>query len=607
MKLLFGIYLLTTLLFVQQAPARYKESAKPASADTTIKSGVRPDTSVMKEETETGKKSGKTVLIVTSSSKEDSIAINAFSDSSVAVETKGALVTIKGQKVFTVYTNLGDYTPKQRAERIARLVDEFIKSDKPLDSIKIVNGTKLTSIRFGNHVIASVTDGDAHAQNLTRVELAEEWARELKELIGQYRKESGFYNILLKVGLVLAMLLALIFVWLWVTKLFKRLAEKISKAKGRHIPSLRFKNIELLPFERVTNFLIILSKALGIVIKAALVYAYLTSVFGLFIWTQNFAQTLIDLVVSPGKNLLTSLIAFLPNVISILVIVVIFRYIIKLNDIVFEKINSGELKISGFYQEWADPTRKVFKFLIHLFAAILIYPYTPIASSPAAQGISIFFGILFALGSSSAIGNIISSLLLNYTRAFKIGDRVKIGDVIGDIIEKTLLVTRIRTIKNEEVSLPNGGVMSSNILNYSEAVRRGEALIMYIEVSIGYDVPWRTVHDLLIKAAKETRLVLENPEPFVFQLSLRDNYPVYQLNVYTKDPKEMASIYSDLYANTQDKFNEANVEILSPTYQVHRLDNTSSIPSHYLPKDYDSPPIKVHLTNSDTKNNPPNQ
>lgn len=605
MKLLFSICL-SLFLFLQQTPVpQDKDTANPVPADTTADTSLRPDTSVLKDEAE--KKPEKTVVIITSSAKEDSIALKVFSDSAVAVEKKGVPVIIKGQTVFTVYSNLGDYTPEQRAERIGKLVGEFIKSDKPLDSIKIVNGTHLTTIRFGNQVIASVTDGDADAHNLTRIELAEEWARELKDLISEYRKESSFYSILIKVGLMLLMLLALIFVWKWITRFTRHIAGKIPDLKEKYIPSLRFKNVELLPADKVANFLVMLSKTLSVVLKIALVYAYLTSVFGLFIWTQNVAQKLLNLAISPAKDLLFSLIAFLPNVISIAVIVIIFRYIIKINDVVFENISRGELKISGFYQEWADPTRKVFKFLIYLFAAILIYPYTPIANSPAAQGISIFFGILFALGSSSAIGNIISSLLLNYTRAFKIGDRVKIGDVIGDIIEKTLLVTRIRTIKNEEVSLPNSGVMSSNILNYSEAVRRGEELIMHTEVTIGYDVPWRTVHELLINAAKKTKLVLENPEPFVLQLSLNDYYPVYQINIYTKDPMQMAGIYSELCANIQDVFNEANVEILSPAYQVHRIDNTTTTPSPYLPKDYESPPIKVRLANPDEKNRQPDK
>lgn len=267
----------------------------------------------------------------------------------------------------------------------------------------------------------------------------------------------------------------------------------------------------------------------------------------------------------------------------------VFRLLIRFSDSVFERIAEGKLTFENFYVEWADPTRKIVKFALFLFAVILIYPYTPIAASTAAQGISIFVGVLFSLGSTSAIGNVIASIVLNYTRSFRIGDTVRIGDVTGDVVEKTVLVMRIRTRYNEEVSIPNTTVVESNVMNFSEAARRGEMLILHTTVSIGYDAPWRTVHQLLIEAALATEDIEKEPRPFVFQLALNDNYPVYEINAYTKKPSLRLDTYTKLHANIQDKFNEAGIEILSPSYHVNRLSQETTLPPDYRPKSYAHP------------------
>ena len=80
---------------------------------------------------------------------------------------------------------------------------------------------------------------------------------------------------------------------------------------------------------------------------------------------------------------------------------------------------------------------------------IVIFPYLPGSDSKIFQGVSVFLGFLFTFGSAGSLSNVMAGLVLTYMRLFKLGDRVKIGEVVGDIIERSLLVTRIRTIKNE--------------------------------------------------------------------------------------------------------------------------------------------------------------
>lgn len=266
----------------------------------------------------------------------------------------------------------------------------------------------------------------------------------------------------------------------------------------------------------------------------------------------------------------------------------IFCYILRFFRFIKTEIERGQLKIPGFYPDWAAPTYQIVRVLILAFMLIVIFPYLPGSDSAVFKGVSVFVGVLFTFGSAGALGNIVSGVVMTYTRAFKLGDRVKIGEVTGDIIAKTLLVTRIRTIQNEIVSIPNSTVISNHTINYSsDAPDKG--LIMHTTVTIGYDAPWRQVHQLLIDAALATPMIEQEPAPYVLQTSLDDYYVSYRINAFTKEPNKQAVIYSALHANIQDKFNEAGVEIMSPHYKALRDGNQTTIPADYLPKDYMPP------------------
>ena len=200
--------------------------------------------------------------------------------------------------------------------------------------------------------------------------------------------------------------------------------------------------------------------------------------------------------------------------------------------------------------------------------------------------------MLVSFGSSSAIANIVAGVVMTYMRPFQLGDRVKIADTVGDIVEKTLLVTRIRTIKNVDITVPNAMVLSSHIINYSSTAKEG-GVVLHTSVTIGYDAPWRQVHELLLAAADSTRGLMKEPKPFVLQTSLDDFYVSYELNAYTDNPNVMARTYSDLHQNIQDKFNEAGVEIMSPHYRAARDGNQVAIPPENLPGDYVPPAFRL--------------
>ena len=284
---------------------------------------------------------------------------------------------------------------------------------------------------------------------------------------------------------------------------------------------------------------------------------------------------------------------YLPNLIVVAIIGLLTYYLSRLIRFVFGHIKQGDLKIRGFYSDWAEPTEKLVRMLVIVLALVVAFPYLPGAKSPAFQGISIFLGVLLSLGSSSAVANALAGIILTYMRSFLVGDWVQIGDTIGEVTEKTLLVTRVLTPKAEIITIPNATVMSGSVKNYSVEARKS-GVIFHTSVTIGYDAPWRTVHRLLIDAAAATQHVLQQPDPFVLQNRLDDFYVSYELNAYTDAPSRMLNIYSDLHQNIQDKFNEAGVEICSPHFSSLRDGNCIAIPGQYIEAKYRAPSFRVN-------------
>ncbi len=375
---------------------------------------------------------------------------------------------------------------------------------------------------------------------------------------------------------------------------FTRLRNTLESWRGTKIRSLRFQQLELVESNRIADTLLLLLKALRAAFALALLYAYLLMVFSLFPATQNVAAALISYAIEPLMLLWHGVLAAMPGVFAILIVVVVTRYALRAIHFLFTAVEKGRVTLTGFYPEWAQQTYKLIRILVIAFALVVIYPYIPGSDSPAFKGVSVFFGLLFSLGSTSAVANVIAGVVLTYTRSFQLGDRVQVNETIGDVIEKTLLVTRIRTIKNVDVTIPNASVLGSHVVNFSACAPK-PGLILHTAVTIGYDASWRQVHDLLIAAARSTANILESPAPFVLQTGLNDFNVTYEINAYTDRPNEMIQTYSQLHQNIQDQFNAAGVEIMSPNYTSIRDGNTVTIPPEHRPAGYAAPEFRVNV------------
>ncbi len=515
-----------------------------------------------------------------------------------AAQPSQAPVVFEGKTLFFVKERVLSFAPEDRAraigERITRLAKDRTFS---VNQIQVHEGESSSDLVAGDLVIMSVTDRDAAAAGRPRAELATEYVAIIRAAVEAEQQAYSFRTILAGALYTLLATVVLLLALRLMNFAFPRFYTLLERWRGTVIRSVRIQRLELFSADRITDLLIAAARAARLVAVVALLYFYIPLVLSFFPWTRGYAATILDYVMQPLRTMWAAFAAFLPNAFFIAVVAVVTFYAIKFVGFLFREAGRGTLALPGFHAEWAEPTYKIVRFLMIVFAAIVVFPYLPGSDSPAFQGISLFVGVLFSLGSTSAISNIVAGVLLTYTRAFQVGDRVKIGDTVGDVVEKTLLVTRVRTIKNVDIAVPNSLVLSSHIVNFSSSAAE-PGLILHTSVTIGYDAPWRTVHQLLIDAALATEGILKEPAPFVLQTSLDDFYVSYQINAFTDQPAAMARTYSLLHQNIQDKFNEGGVEIMSPHYGALRDGNATTIPADHWPKNYQPPAFRVSASDA---------
>jgi len=515
--------------------------------------------------------------------------------SKIKSTVKGYPVMLFEDTLFLVYTKIGSFSPAERASAISSKIRKIYDEENfnPEDII-VVHIDASSEIIYRDVIIMSVNELEALWLETSTSDLAKSYMKTIQESIRAQKKAHSVINILLRIGAAILIIIGIYVVIVLINKLFRKLNSRLIDLKNSVLNGIRFRGYQLLDSDRELQVALFLLNILRLIIIGFALYIALPLVFGVFPWTHGIANTLLDWVLTPLKHVFGGMLNYLPNLFTILVIVTVNYYVIKFLQFITAEIDRGAITIPGFYPDWAKPTFNIIRFLLYVFSFIIIFPYLPGSDSPIFRGVSVFVGILFSVGSSSATSNAVAGLVITYMRPFKLGDRIKIGEVTGDVIEKTLLVTRIRTIKNEDITIPNASVLSSHTINYTTAAKQ-LGLILHTSVTIGYDVPWRQVHELLIQAALATEGILqdEKRKPFVYQTSLDDFYVSYQINAHTENSHGMSAIYSRLHQLIQDKFNEAGVEIMSPHYRAARDGNTTTIPANYLPKDYQSPGFNV--------------
>lgn len=478
-----------------------------------------------------------------------------------------APVVVDGVTLFKV-RGVSSYPAEKRAkaiaERIVALAADpgFSRTSLTIDDSE----ASQSKIMAGNVVVINVLNADARQEGVDRITLARSFVMRIGEAVDGWR-EDRLPGTLARHGLIaLAASVALVVVLWGGALLFRRLRGLLERRLQQRIHDVQFQGIRIFGAHQIWALLTsLLSFAWAVTVLIAL-YLYLGSVLVLFPWTRDLANKLISLVLDPLRTIAFGLLETIPKLVFLLVLYFLMRYLLKMIKLYFQSIADGRIVLPEFDADWAWPTYRLVRLLLVAFAVIVAYPYIPGSGSEAFKGVSLFIGVIFSLGSSSVIGNVIAGYTMTYRRAFKVGDRVKIGEHLGDVEMVRVLVTYLRTPKNEVVAIPNSSILNGDVVNYSTLARQ-QGLILHTTVGIGYETPWRQVEAMLLQAAERTPGLLREPPPFVRHNSLGDFCVVYEINVYCAEPQLMGLLYTELHRNILDVFNEYGVQIMTPAYE----------------------------------------
>jgi len=476
-----------------------------------------------------------------------------------------APVELDGKVLFSV-RGVSAYPAETRAAAISERIRQVAANPKfdPAE-LRAVEVNGRTEIRADDELVVSVVDADARLEGVARDELAVVYLGVLRGAIRQYREARTTDKLLYgaaRAAVSTVLLLAVLFLLRW---LFRRLDGAIVGRFRRRIDALEARSFEIVRAERIRALIRGGVRALKVFFVLSAVYVYLQHTLALFPWTRLASMHLASWIINPLRTMWLAFVADIPDLIFLVVLALVVRYGLRLLRLFFDGIGRGAIRFEGFDAEWAAPTYKIVRVAVIAFALVVAYPYIPGSGSEAFKGVSLFVGVVFSLGSSSVMSNMIAGLAMTYRRTFKVGDRVRIGEVMGDVTAVRLQVTHLRTPKNEEVVVPNSRILNAEVTNYS-TLARTDGLILHTTVGIGYEVPWRQVEAMLLLAAERTSLVVQEPRPFVLQRSLGDFAVSYELNAYCRDPGSMWQAYSELHRNIQDVFNTHGVQIMTPNY-----------------------------------------
>ncbi len=448
---------------------------------------------------------------------------------------------------------------RERIEALA--ADPSVRTDE----LRVVPSGEYRKIMAGERDVLALVDADARLAELSLTVLADLYRNRIAEAMEEYREarrpEQLLRNALVTLAATAALVLSVVLL-MWLTRW---LDTRLERRFERRIKALEAQSFELLRAEQVRRALRNVLRAIRNLALIVVALVYLHLVLALFPWTHGSADRLYQVILGPLSTMGRAVLASVPNLVFLAVLFVVMRFVLRLTGLFFDAIRRGSITLAGFDREWAAPTFRIARVAVVAFGVVIAYPYIPGSESAAFKGVSLFLGVVFSLGSSSVISNTIAGYTMTYRRAFKVGDRIQIGETIGDVIEARLQVTHLRSLKNEEVIIPNSLILNSQIVNYSSLAEQ-KGLILHTTVGIGYETPWRQVEAMLLMAAERTPGLLKEPPAFVLHRKLGDFAVEYEINAHCRDPQAMIAVYTALHRNILDLFNEYGVQIMTPAY-----------------------------------------
>ena len=477
-----------------------------------------------------------------------------------------AALMVRGRTVFVFRAPIGALSASERAIAARRRIDALAESSPSDASVTTRRVAEGVLVLVDSHAVFTITPADVDTLRGERLDVVErDAASRLRVVLAAAREERSLPHLLRAAGLV-ALATLLFFAALRILRVARRfvLARLPSAAEAR-VKRLAVGGFTLISSE---NLLLFARRLVDLAAWASglfLAYVWLAFALTRFAYTRPWGEALGGYLTSTIVTLALGALAAVPGLFTVVIILIATRWIARIVVGFFDAVEGGTVEVPWVHPETANPTKRIAVAMLWLFAIVVSYPYIPGSSSNVFKGVSVFAGLVLSLGSSGVVNQAMSGLVLMYSRALKPGDYVRLGETEGTVAALGMLSTRIRTTRGEVVTLPNAVVAGASVLNYSRA---GLELLIYTEVTIGYDTPWRQVEALLINAARRTPGLRADPAPFVLKTALSDFYIEYQLRAAPELPEQRTRVLDALHANIVDLFNEYGVQIMSPHYEA---------------------------------------
>jgi small-conductance mechanosensitive channel len=477
-----------------------------------------------------------------------------------------APVKVDGRTLFFV-RGVSSYSAAKRASAIGeRISDAAANYRVHPDSVRAVPENEYLKVIAGSEFIMNIYDVDGEWEQVEKSVLAIVITEKVKGAIRDYRQDRSGPTLMRNSAYAIGALALLFLLLIILNRLFRKLSSVLETRYQVRVREIEKQAFKLISAEQFWKTIHALMKTVKIILFIVIIVVFLNYIFSLYPWTNTVTAFVLQIFTKPIISFAQGVVGFLPSLAFLIILFIVTRYLLKLTQLLFRGLEQGGFHIKGFDPEWAMPTFRIVRLILIVFAVVIAYPYIPGSDTNAFKGISVFAGVLLSLGSSSFIGNVIAGYSMTYRRAFRHGDRIKVGEHTGFVEEQKLLVTRLRSFKNEEIVIPNSELLNSSIINYTTKAK-DPGLILHTQVGIGYETPWRLVDAMLKEAADRTGGLLKEPKPYVLKHALGDFAVTYEINGFCNDVRRMHLVYTELHQHILDVFNENNVQIMTPAYE----------------------------------------
>ncbi|TCK99878.1 mechanosensitive ion channel-like protein [Shimia isoporae] len=478
-----------------------------------------------------------------------------------------APVVVDGEEIFSVRGSTA-LPAEERADLVnTRIIEVATRNEATEVHMRIERSELGRSIYADGTLVTVTTTADADFEQMDIVVLAQLHADAVEEAILLYRANRT--DEAFSYGAIAAGIWSLVFglycaILLWLRKRVPRLVARLVERRAR---ALQKATADIVQSSAVSNLARFFIRLLVDITLFTGFYYYLSFVLLSFPNTRPIAELLIRYVTDPILGILAGFLSYLPNLITILIIAAITRWLIKGTRLFFESVDQGVIELHAFEEHWIWPTFNLIRGGLIVIAAVICFPYIPGSDSAAFQGLTILVGVMVSLGSNSVVSNVLAGLFVLYKRSMNVGDRIRVGDFYGDVMQIRLMETYLKSVKNELISIPNATLLSSEVINYSSKID-GKGLLLHTSVGIGYEEPRKKVEAMLIESARRTTGLKKSPAPFVLVTGLSDFATIYQINAFTTRGSSLPLMLSELHKNITDVFNENQVQIMTPNYEA---------------------------------------